>query len=132
MISRHLLHVQIVVMLAAPLGGQSAPAWRLVREVSFGGSGDAASELSDIRGFEVSKNGNVLVLDYKSQNIRVFAPSGQFIKAIGRKGQGPGEFLEPMDSRALPTGASGSTILPTAVTRFIVTTASISGTSRRR
>jgi hypothetical protein len=86
------------------LGAQSIPAWHLVREVSFGQTGDAASELSDIRGVEISKNGNLLVLDYKAENIRVFSPDGKFVRTIGRSGEGPGEFRQPNGFARSPDG----------------------------
>jgi hypothetical protein len=87
-----------------PLAAQSAPTWRLVPEATFGAAGDPASEFSDIRGVEVSKNGNVLVLDYKAQNIRVFTLDGKFLKVIGRGGEGPGEFGEPNGFARSPDG----------------------------
>lgn len=90
--------------LVLPLSAQSAPIWRLVPEATFGGAGDPAAEFSDIRGVEVSKNGNVLVLDYKAQNIRVFSPDGKFLKVIGRGGEGPGEFGEPNGFARSPDG----------------------------
>jgi hypothetical protein len=91
-------------LLALPLAAQSPPTWRLVAEATFGDAGDPAAEFADIRGVEVSKNGNVLVLDYKAQNIRVFTPDGKFLKVIGRGGQGPGEFLEPNGFARSPDG----------------------------
>jgi hypothetical protein len=80
------------------------PSWRLVSEATFGASGDPASEFSEIRGVEVSKNGNVLVLDYKAHNIRIFTPDGKFLKVIGRSGEGPGEFGEPNGFARSPDG----------------------------
>lgn len=41
--------------------------------------------------------GNVYVMDFLDNNIKLFDPSGKFLKLIGRKGQGPGEFNLPMD-----------------------------------
>ena len=96
--------IPVCVALALPLAGQTAPAWRLVPEATFGASGDPTAEFSDIRGVEVSKSGNVLVLDYKAHNIRVFAPDGKFLKVIGRGGEGPGEFGEPNGFARSPDG----------------------------
>lgn len=39
--------------------------------------------------------GNVYVCDYKAHNVKKFDSSGKFLKAIGREGQGPGEFSWP-------------------------------------
>jgi hypothetical protein len=40
-------------------------------------------------------DGNIYVLDVSDCNIKKFDPSGKFIKVIGRKGQGPGDFGVP-------------------------------------
>ncbi|HEY4101008.1 MAG TPA: 6-bladed beta-propeller [Gemmatimonadales bacterium] len=93
-------------LVAAPLSAQGVARWRLIPEATFGSSTDPnpAAELADIRGFEVSKNGNVLVLDFKAQNIKVFSPSGAFLKTIGRNGGGPGEFEQPNGFLRAPDG----------------------------
>jgi hypothetical protein len=41
------------------------------------------------------KKNNIYISDYKANNIKKFDSSGKFIKVIGRKGQGPGEFSYP-------------------------------------
>jgi len=38
---------------------------------------------------------NIYVSDYRSTNIKMFDPSGKFVKTLGREGQGPGEFQGP-------------------------------------
>jgi hypothetical protein len=40
-------------------------------------------------------SGNIFISDQKWCHIFKFDPSGNFLKIIGRKGQGPGEFLNP-------------------------------------
>jgi hypothetical protein len=39
--------------------------------------------------------GNIYVLDQKAHNIKKFDSSGRFLKRIGRRGQGPGDFSSP-------------------------------------
>jgi hypothetical protein len=41
--------------------------------------------------------GNVYVMDFSDNNIKQFDPSGKFLRLMGRKGQGPGEFNMPVD-----------------------------------
>jgi hypothetical protein len=41
-------------------------------------------------------SGHVFILDFQDQNIKTFDASGRFLKVIGRKGQGPGEFNMPL------------------------------------
>ena len=38
---------------------------------------------------------NIYIADSSACDIKVFDPAGRFIKTLGRKGQGPGEFLMP-------------------------------------
>jgi hypothetical protein len=43
-------------------------------------------------GFAIDAAGNIYVLDYKLHCMKIFGPSGDYIKTIGREGEGPGEF----------------------------------------
>ena len=57
----------------------------LPEDVFFLGGGDIA----------VDDVGNLYVLDSKAKHIKKFDAGGNFIKLIGREGQGPGEFTRP-------------------------------------
>ena len=39
--------------------------------------------------------GNIYILDKKAANIKIFNKNGNFLKIIGRRGEGPGEFEAP-------------------------------------
>jgi len=39
--------------------------------------------------------GNIYILDKKAANIKIFNNNGNFLKIIGRRGEGPGEFVSP-------------------------------------
>lgn len=41
--------------------------------------------------------GNVYVVDYNNHRIQVFSNKGNFVRTIGRKGQGPSELFNPTD-----------------------------------
>ena len=41
------------------------------------------------------KDGNIYVLDSGNARIQKFGPDGKYLATIGRKGQGPGEFIFP-------------------------------------
>jgi len=43
----------------------------------------------------IDNQGNIYVLDKKAGNVKVFDVNGKFLKTIGRKGGGPGEFGTP-------------------------------------
>lgn len=40
----------------------------------------------------VNEEGNIYIGDYQDSSIKVFDPRGKYLKKIGRKGNGPGEF----------------------------------------
>jgi len=48
--------------------------------------------------------GNLYVLDATGYRIIVFDPAGKYLRTIGRKGDGPGEFGLPMAMAILPGG----------------------------
>jgi hypothetical protein len=83
---------------------QSMPVWRFTEEVRIGSENDDATGFSDIRGLLVDQKGNIWVLEFSTQEIRVFDPSGRHLRNIGRKGQGPGEFISA-DGMALAPDA---------------------------
>lgn len=45
--------------------------------------------------FAVDEEGLIYVVDSKAADIKVFDKKGKFLKTLGRKGAGPGEFLRP-------------------------------------
>jgi len=51
---------------------------------------------------DVDESGNMYILDAAAPNIRVFDKKGNYIKTIGRKGQGPGEMLSPRSIQLTP------------------------------
>ncbi len=63
---------------------------------SVGGEDDAQGDLIN-RPFDIrlAPDGTVYVLDWNDVCIRVFDANGKFLRQVGRKGQGPGEFDTP-------------------------------------
>lgn len=57
---------------------------------------------SRIDGIDVDNYENIYVLNNKTPHIRVFDKNGEFIKTIGRKGQGPGEIQSPRHIQITP------------------------------
>jgi hypothetical protein len=64
----------------------------LVEETRFQGEDGTPSELGEPRDLAVDGLGRIYVVDGKPAAIKVFSPDGQFIRIIGREGEGPGEF----------------------------------------
>ena len=46
--------------------------------------------------------GNIYILDKKAANIKIFNKDGNFLKIIGRRGEGPGEFAAPENGALSP------------------------------
>jgi hypothetical protein len=61
----------------------------------IGESDDPDKAFSQLSSFVVDDKGTVFALDFKEQKIKVFDNEGQFVRALGKKGQGPGELQMP-------------------------------------
>jgi hypothetical protein len=51
---------------------------------------------------DVDENENIYVLDNQTATIRVFNKQGEYLKTIGKKGQGPGELISPRTIQITP------------------------------
>jgi len=70
--------------------------WTVEEELRIGATeGDPAKEFGVILqgGIAVDSEERISVLDIQAQEIKVFSASGEFIRTIGRRGEGPGEFF---------------------------------------
>jgi hypothetical protein len=66
---------------------------KLTVEMSCGEEGGPeAGVLNKPLRLDADAQGNVYVMDYGDVNIKVYDGQGRFLRAIGRQGQGPGEF----------------------------------------
>lgn len=72
------------------------PQWTIGGETSSGG------DFADITSVAVDPAGNVLVLDGKECRVLAFDAEGKFVRAFGRKGQGPGELNGPIGIAVTP------------------------------
>ena len=57
--------------------------------------GEKEPLFQSIRSFRVDNQGNIFVLDSRAPRLIKFGPDGSILFSIGRKGQGPGEFMVP-------------------------------------
>ena len=64
-------------------------------ETVIGESNDPDKAFSQLSSFVVDDDGTIFALDFKEQKIKVFDDSGEFLRAFGEKGQGPGELQMP-------------------------------------
>ena len=81
----------VVKMAGKPLHAGVAT---LVDEVSIGVA-DGAEEymFGDVADIAVARDGSIYVYDRKVPAIRKYDAQGKYVRTIGRKGQGPGEYL---------------------------------------
>jgi 6-bladed beta-propeller protein len=67
--------------------------WTLEQDLRLGKTEDEGPDVfGDIEAFAVAANGDLFVLDGQAQDIRQFDNKGKFLRTIGRRGSGPGEF----------------------------------------
>lgn len=53
--------------------------------------------LGSVRKLSIEPDGNLWILDSKAIKINKYRPDGIFISSIGKRGQGPGEYIIPLD-----------------------------------
>jgi len=71
--------------------------YNLKEEISIGlAEGDENYILNRPFDVKVSENGTIYILDWGDVNIKVYDKHGRYLRIVGRKGQGPGEFDVPV------------------------------------
>jgi hypothetical protein len=83
------------------------PDWAIAFEEELTLGGDQGPEEAILyrpRSILVDERGDMYVSDYQDAVIKVFDAEGRFVRTIGRKGEGPGEFQAMTDTAFLPDG----------------------------
>jgi hypothetical protein len=71
----------------------SGQGWTVKEVLSIGETaGDAEYQFGQIVGVDVDEAGDIYVADMQARDIRVYDPSGKYVRTVGRPGAGPGEF----------------------------------------
>jgi len=69
----------------------------VLEEIYTVGGGDSPEEsFIEAVALDVLNNGTTYVLDMKDDRVKVFDAKGKFLRAFGKKGQGPGELNQPV------------------------------------
>lgn len=63
---------------------------------------DDSEVFGSVREIAVDEAGVSYLLDSQLHEIRVFSPTGEFLKSLGRNGEGPGEFVNGLHLFLLP------------------------------
>lgn len=95
------------VLVSNPSDGVwgSETAWRVIEEVRIGTlEGDGPDMFGGIGSIEVAENGNIYVYERQALELRVFGPTGEHIRTVGREGGGPGEFKQVIGMDWAPDG----------------------------
>ena len=67
-----------------------------VPTVSVGGMAPPAHTFGDVSDASLLPDGRVAVADRQARSITIFDPAGGVSETVGREGEGPGEFLDPI------------------------------------
>ena len=77
---------------------------RFEEEVSFGAEEPGPGTVYKPGQFALDGRNRVYIFEYSESAIKVFGEDGKFLKTIGRKGQGPGEFGQALFIGFCPDG----------------------------
>lgn len=80
------------VMNSAPTRWVAQAGWQLEVVHEIAGEEGTASELINPQSLALDDWGRVYVVDQKPMVIKVYDAEGEFVRTIGREGEGPGEF----------------------------------------
>lgn len=84
-----------VSVVENPTNGVWTPqtAWRLEEDLRIGAvDRDPVRQFGSISGIAVDTSGAIYVLDRGAGEVRIFDAAGEFVRRIGRPGEGPGEL----------------------------------------
>ena len=74
------------------LWGDRSP-WQLVEVAKIGTRLDSGPEVfGNVWDIDVDESGRVYVFDWQAWDVRLFERDGRYVRTIGRRGGGPGEF----------------------------------------
>lgn len=66
---------------------------KLTEEISCGGEGAPDAAILNVPiSLVVDEEGTLYIFDLRDVNIKVYGPDGSYLRTMGRRGQGPGEF----------------------------------------
>lgn len=66
------------------------------QDLEIGHEGAPEYEFDQIQGLRQLDDGGILAVDAGSAELRFYDPEGQFVAKLGRRGNGPGEFQQPV------------------------------------
>ena len=85
--------IKVIKNPGEPLYGEME--FELEEDLSIGNEDDKNYIFYRLRDIQVATDGNIYVLDSGNQRLQVFDKDGKYLRTIGKRGQGPGEFNTP-------------------------------------
>ncbi|MGD8698712.1 MAG: 6-bladed beta-propeller [Gemmatimonadales bacterium] len=85
-----------VTIVSNPAVGIWAPGdeWTFAEEMRIGAlEGEAEYQFGQVGFIALDSKDQIYVTDIQAQHIQVYAPDGSYVRTIGQRGSGPGEFL---------------------------------------
>lgn len=95
------------VVVTNPASGvwDSTTRWRVVEKVRIGAEeGNGPDVFGRLGAMMTDLAGRIWVLESQEQVLKVFEADGRFVRAVGRKGRGPGELANVAGLGLLPDG----------------------------
>lgn len=86
--------LSVVAGIATVSPGAAQVPLQLIPELRIGSVDRANYALTSVRALEVGTDGSIFVSQSDEATIRVFDSTGRFLRNIGRRGNGPGEFQD--------------------------------------
>lgn len=82
--------------------------WTFERQFSLGGALDGPESFTSVHPTTVGADGagRIYMLDLQQHRVVVFGPDGEFVRTMGREGDGPGELAIPAGLAVQPSGAA--------------------------
>ncbi len=90
-----------------PAPAESAATMSLTELWRIGGPDDDENLLGVINKVLADGDGNLYLLDIQLTEVQVYDPDGQYVRSLGKRGDGPGELRSVTDALFLPDGTMG-------------------------
>ncbi|MBU8871664.1 MAG: 6-bladed beta-propeller [Gemmatimonadales bacterium] len=81
--------------------------WQVEELWTVGGEDDEDVLFGIITQVQIDDENNIYLLDNQLSEVQVFSPDGEYLRTIGRAGEGPGEVTNPAAMTLLPDGSVG-------------------------
>lgn len=88
----------VLISITPGAAALASAGWRVdsIPNFEVGGGASAEEALYRVQGVRGLPGGRVLVMDAGSAELRFFDSAGRLVQRVGARGEGPGEFMDPV------------------------------------